>query len=361
MSRNLLESGEFCPADLTSNIFLNWQRKIYLLLAVLLLILFIAVPVSAAVGGFVAKDNSGSYHQYDYEELLDSYALKIIGKSNGLYEDFAAKKAYAILSKVNGYVDYESILDHYAGATINGTKFNLADYLQSKSVVKAKLPPAIKMVTTEPGKLVRTELNTGENNESTGDGGSDSDSGLKPGNGDDTVVDPETEYKVPATPLVAKASVTLETAKKWAAGKNAHQRFIDIAALYWKYGKLTGIAPEVLYAQAALETGYGRYGGQVPANYNNWAGIKIATSNGDKPEDHQQFATPEDGVRGHFNHIAAYVGLKPVGEPHGRYHVVLTTPWSGTIKTVEELSGKWAPSETYHERIISLLGEMVNQ
>ena len=114
----------------------------------------------------------------------------------------------------------------------------------------------------------------------------------------------------------------------------------------------------MLYAQAAHETNFGHYTGQVPPAYNNWAGIKTANAAGDKPEDHEQFATPEDGVRAHFNHMAAYVGLKPIGEPHGRYFVVTRLSWAGSVKTVVELSGKWAPSATYHQRIVSMLNEM---
>ena len=320
-------------------------KKAFVVLVAILLLAFLTSPVSAAVEGFLTVDSGGSYHQYDYDELLDSYALKIMGRSNGLYEDFAANKAYAVLNKVNGFLDYDALVNRYAEAIVNGKKFDLAAYLESKTAVKAKLPAVIQVVSAASGDLIRTEIATGQGQTPIPTGGSDND--------DTSNTDTKTE-----TPIVAEASVTLEAAKNWAAKKNAEQRFIDIAALYWKYGKLTGIAPEVLYAQAALETGYGRYGGQVPAEYNNWAGIKIATSNGDNPEDHQKFATPDDGVRGHFNHIAAYVGLDPVGEPHGRYHVVLRTSWAGTVTTVEELSGKWAPSATYHERILILLAEM---
>ena len=49
------------------------------------------------------------------------------------------------------------------------------------------------------------------------------------------------------TPMMGKSTVTLEQAKKWATNKGAHQRFIDIADYYWKYGKITGIRPEILY------------------------------------------------------------------------------------------------------------------
>lgn len=149
------------------------------------------------------------------------------------------------------------------------------------------------------------------------------------------------------TPIVAESQVSLERAKEWAREHGAHQRFIDIADIYWKYGEITGIRPEVLYAQAAKETGYGKYGGRVLPEQNNWAGIKTATANGDETYDHECFETPDDGVRAHFNHMSAYLGLEPVGEPHGRYFTASRTAWAGTVKTVEELGNKWAPEHTY--------------
>ena len=152
---------------------------------------------------------------------------------------------------------------------------------------------------------------------------------------------------VTVTPIVGESQVSLEQAKEWATKRGAHQRFIDIADIYWKYGELTGIRPEVLYAQAAKETGYGKYGGRVLPEMNNWAGIKTAVANGDNTYDHETFATPDDGVRAHFNHMSAYLGLEPVGEPHGRYYTACRTAWAGTVKNVEDLGNKWAPEHTY--------------
>ena len=158
---------------------------------------------------------------------------------------------------------------------------------------------------------------------------------------------------VTETPIVAESQVSLEQAKAWAAKMGAHQRFIDIADIYWKYGEITGIRPEVLYAQAAKETGYGKYGGRVLPEQNNWAGIKTATANGDETYDHESFETPDDGVRAHFNHMSAYLGLEPVGEPHGRYYTASRTAWAGTVRTVEELGNKWAPEHTYGYSLVA--------
>lgn len=159
--------------------------------------------------------------------------------------------------------------------------------------------------------------------------------------------------KTEGTAIVGPAEVTVEQAQAWARVRGAHQRFIDIAPAYWHFGALTGIRPEVLYAQSAKETAFGRYGGVVIPEMNNWAGIKTREGGPcHERASHQSFPTPEEGVRAHFNHMSAYVGLPPVGEPHPRYFVVAGLSWAGTIRFVEELGGRWAPAAGYGKSII---------
>lgn len=157
---------------------------------------------------------------------------------------------------------------------------------------------------------------------------------------------------VAGTPILGPAQATAEQAQAWAKNRGAHQRFIDIAPTYWSYGQRTGIRPEVLYAQSFKETNKGLFTGNVKPEQNNWAGIKIKNPIGDRTEDHETFATPDDGVRAHFNHIAAYVGFNPIGEPHDRYLVVKSLSWAGTVRTVEELGARWAPAANYGESIV---------
>lgn len=159
-------------------------------------------------------------------------------------------------------------------------------------------------------------------------------------------------FPAPGTPLTGAAAVEVARAVQWARGNQAHTRFLDIASVYWKYGEETGIRPEALYAQSARETAFGRYGGAVKPEQNNWAGIKVANPVGDQGGDHESFSSPEEGVRAHFNHIAAYVGLEPVGEPHPRHWVVEGLSWAGTVKYIEELGGKWAPAHDYGTIIV---------
>ncbi|NLZ32035.1 MAG: hypothetical protein GX890_02925 [Firmicutes bacterium] len=154
------------------------------------------------------------------------------------------------------------------------------------------------------------------------------------------------------TPITGKAQATVHQAQEWARRRQAHARFIEIAPVYWLYGALTGIRPEVLYAQSAKETAFGRFGGAVHPDQNNWAGIKVQYPKGDSRADFESFPTPEEGVRAHFNHMCAYVGLQPVGVPHGRYWVVLAQPWAGQVRYVEELGGKWAVGADYGISIV---------
>lgn len=168
----------------------------------------------------------------------------------------------------------------------------------------------------------------------------------------------ETQQK-PSMDIMGAAQIDVKTAKAWAKTKGAHDRYLDVAELYWKYGELTGIRPEVLYAQAGKETGYGRYGGRVLPEMNNWAGIKKYGATGDETEDHEVFETPEDGVRGHFNHMSAYVGVEPVGETHGRYKSVKSLLWAGTVTDVAQLGGTWCPDKSYGHQIIALVEEML--
>jgi len=333
------------------------MRKLFALIIIISVIISAAAPAVAAVSGLLAVNSSGSYYLYDYQELLDSYALKLIGKPNGLYEDFSSKSPAAFLHSNGLFLDYKDTVDSYAAMALTGRKFDFNSYATSDLSKKYELPANLYRVSVSQGQLNSHKINNYQQT-SASTVSSVVDSGATAATPPVAQASSVQDVKSAGTPIIAASRVSLEQAIEWASGKNAHPRFIAIAPVYWQFGQLTGICPEVLYAQAAHETRYGHFTGQVPPTFNNWAGIKTANAAGDKPEDHQQFATPEDGVRAHFNHMAAYVGLNPIGEPHGRYFVVVRLPWSGTVTTVEELSGKWAPSANYHQRVVLFLSEM---
>ena len=306
-----------------------------IIIITLLMLIVFSSPATAAVSGFVARDSGEDCYEYAYDDLLDSYALKMLGLSNGLYEDFASKATYALLNSKGAYIDYKAILDQYAAVLLTGSSFDIGQYTESADAKKAVLPAVIKQVKIVSGKITHIEKNIASSTEAN--------PGIDP---------PKTK-----TAISGLSKVTAEQAQLWAAGRGAHQRFIDIAPLYWEYGEKTGIRPEVLYAQAAITTSYGRFDSQVPADANNWAGIKTADDGG-ASNNFETFATADDGVRAHYNHMAAYLGLDPLGEPHGRYHEVVKQAWAGAVIFVEDLSGKWDSSLDYHVHVLTLLDQM---
>ena len=86
--------------------------------------------------------------------------------------------------------------------------------------------------------------------------------------------EPEPEL-VTGEPIVGEAEATVWQARAWAEKRGAHQRFVDIADAYWKYGELTGIRPEVPYSVCPGDE-FRKFTGR-DTDQNNWAGIKTRT------------------------------------------------------------------------------------
>lgn len=114
------------------------------------------------------------------------------------------------------------------------------------------------------------------------------------------------------------------------------------------------IDPAVILGQSIHETGWGQFGGVVPASYHNTCGLKTGPGgSNDDADAHQRFPNWPTGARAHAQHLLAYVG-----KPH---HDLEVDPRAGLVRdanqqhgavtSVEELGGRWAPSDTYGQRI----------
>lgn len=146
----------------------------------------------------------------------------------------------------------------------------------------------------------------------------------------------------------------------------------ELAKLYVKYGKRFGIRADMAWAQMIHETGYGQYGGDVAPEQNNMAGI--GATGGGVPGN--SFATAELGVIAHYVHLAWYVYPEHVSDP---YCVLVSQPSDGPIaipgdprhfvqpdggghrgnvRTVYDLSGKWAPGATYGSAVQALASKI---
>lgn len=158
--------------------------------------------------------------------------------------------------------------------------------------------------------------------------------------------------------IIDVSSVSLEAARAWAVARGAHERFVSCAWHYWNLAPRYGIPPEVAYAQAAKETAWGKYGGVVPPEYNNWCGLKTTRggSNSD-PQAHARFPDAGTGVLAHIQHLARYAGAEAL--PEGDE---LVDPRWGAVTQftpdVEGLGGAWAPSASYGREVATRVTDL---
>jgi hypothetical protein len=148
----------------------------------------------------------------------------------------------------------------------------------------------------------------------------------------------------PRPPGVYAATVPLET----------------LAGYFIEEGAAEGVTGDVAFMQSIVETGWFRFGGSVPASYNNFAGIGATDSN-PAPA---MFPSARIGVRAQIQHLRAYADptattctVPPLHNPcvDPRFHLVLP---KGKAPTWNQMgSGNWASAPTYAGSILALYAE----
>ena len=134
----------------------------------------------------------------------------------------------------------------------------------------------------------------------------------------------------------------------------------ELVDLYYEEGISEGVRPDVAFAQALLETGYFRYGGDIQPHQNNYAGIGATGYRARGAE----FHSSQTGVRSHIQHLLAYATTRrpsvTVVDP--RYDIVAgDADKHGKVTTWLELSGKWAvPGVNYGDKILSIHRRIVS-
>jgi N-acetylmuramoyl-L-alanine amidase len=154
-----------------------------------------------------------------------------------------------------------------------------------------------------------------------------------------------------STPILMKRGkrpqVSVSEAQTWARSNEATRVFRSLARLYWRHaGRRAGVRPTVAYAQAAKETGFGRFGGQVSVSHRNPCGLRTTSGKGFK-----RFSSWRQGVKAHIDHLALYAGAKGYprkSTPDPRHFRALY----GEAPMVEALGGRWAPSPGYGRSIV---------
>ena len=171
--------------------------------------------------------------------------------------------------------------------------------------------------------------------------------------------------------IMGAPSAPLNVVQRKLREQNRPTLFVDemVPALF-RAAELYGIDPVVMVAQSAKETGYGTFAGKVKPWFYNTAGIKVSPqeqkllaevakepTGGESSLDHARFATWFHGACAHATHLRRYAG-SPVPEDqvvHARY-------WSvplAHVRTVEGLSGRWAPSPSYGPEVVSIARTLI--
>ncbi|HET7269707.1 MAG TPA: glucosaminidase domain-containing protein [Rubrobacter sp.] len=147
--------------------------------------------------------------------------------------------------------------------------------------------------------------------------------------------------------------------ERYARSIDCSRYIMKTIPIYYRLAKKRNIAPDVLVAQAIVETGRGYYGGDSKPW--NMAGIKKGGVVGDDPKDFEVPPTAHAGVRMHVNHMAAYTGKRPIGKPHDRFYDARAAQkargwW---VRRISQLgNGIWATDSKYASKIRTQLDNM---
>lgn len=156
------------------------------------------------------------------------------------------------------------------------------------------------------------------------------------------------------------------------AGRNARldARFAGVATAYMRYGEELGVRWDYAFFQMMLETGNLAFKrgdgkpGDVKPTQNNFAGLG-ATGGGVPGE---AFATVEEGVKAHLQHLLMYSGEHVADPVADRTRKVqewrVLAAWQKAFKrpiTFADIAGKWAPgSRGYVSNVKSIGGDFYN-
>ncbi|MBW3601661.1 MAG: glucosaminidase domain-containing protein [Actinobacteria bacterium] len=132
-----------------------------------------------------------------------------------------------------------------------------------------------------------------------------------------------------------------------------------LARLFLQEGRAEGVRGDIAFAQAVVETGYFRFGGDVRPGAHNYAGLG-AVGGGARGA---RFRTARLGVRAQIQHLRAYAD--PRARP-GRLAHRLVDPRFGLVRPkgkarrwVKFGSGVWAADPTgYGRRILRIYRRM---
>ena len=119
-----------------------------------------------------------------------------------------------------------------------------------------------------------------------------------------------------------------------------------------------GVRPEVVFAQAMLETGWLQFGGSVSVDQCNFAGLG-ATGSQVKGA---SFDNVYLGLLAQTQHLKGYATSSPLNNTcvDPRYQVLIDRGLLGVSPCLEDLNGRWAvPGDGYGQKIAKIIDRLI--
>ncbi|MEO0352023.1 MAG: N-acetylmuramoyl-L-alanine amidase [Cyanobacteria bacterium P01_A01_bin.15] len=131
--------------------------------------------------------------------------------------------------------------------------------------------------------------------------------------------------------------------------ETALRDFPDLPKIYREEGVIEGVNHDIAFCQMCVETSFLRFGGDVKASQNNFAGIGAIGGNAAGAS----FASARIGVRAQIQHLKAYGSKEPLVQElvDPRFRFVSR----GSAPLVDQLSGRWAADPNYGQKILAML------
>jgi len=172
-----------------------------------------------------------------------------------------------------------------------------------------------------------------------------------------------------SVPIMGASAVTSAQIVAWfrnhpqPAGPYAASVPVDqLAQLFVSEGAAEGVRGDIAFVQSIVETGWFRFGGSVPASYNNFSGLG-ATGGSGAPI--ASFPSAQMGVRAQIQHLRRYADstatsctVPPLHYPCVDPRFDLVVP-AGKAPTWNQMGdGNWATSSTYASSILNLYNDL---
>ncbi|SRR5579883_772785 len=134
--------------------------------------------------------------------------------------------------------------------------------------------------------------------------------------------------------------------------QTALTQFPDIAKLYREEAMIEGVNYDIAFCQMCVETGFLRFGGEIQAKQNNFAGLGTIGGSSEAAS----FENPRLGVRAHIQHLKAYASLEPLVKEtvDPRFRFVTR----GVAPLIDQLSGRWSADTEYGTKIKAMLKQL---